>query len=441
MTRRRWIAPLGAGLVAVLLSLLFVSTGTWSLFDEYTHFDYVAKVGESLELPPVNDTLGQTAMQAAVCGPAPGFGGLAEACGAQILDPTRAPYRGASTATGYLPTYYVVTGAGARLLVALPSDLSWLHAARLMGALYLGLAAALVVLIARRLGASSAVAFSFAVLVAAMPMVLLQFSTVNNDSLAVVLSLAAVWAFLALSSWPPARRSLVAFGIALVAMTVKETAIVAVLAVAVLSLRDVLSLSAGRPRWLGMARVVLSAAAAVLVPWAGRTFVHPEIVGSLPDNGLQNAAILESQGTPPINLVAANALRGVATVFEIPEGTLAGAWFSFAALLLAMVAFGVPLALLLRTARRRQWWADSRLLAAVILVGVPLFISGFLLMLRVAGLPLFFQPRYLLGFAVLGVAVAASFVRPAWGRVLVPVSLLFAVAVGASLFVSPEWTG
>ncbi len=440
MTQRRWLAPLGAGLVAAVLSLLFVGTGAWSLFDEYTHFDYVAKVGESLELPPVNDTLGQTAMQAAVCGPAPGFGGLADSCGGQILDPTRAPYRGASTATSYLPGYYAVTGMGARLLVALPGDLSWLHAARLMGALYLGLAAALVVLIARRLGASSAVAFAFAVLVAAMPMVLLQFSTVNNDSLAVVLSLAAVWAFLAMSPSRPVRRSLVAFGIALLAMTIKETAVVGVLAVAALSARDVV-VSSTRPRWPGLLRVAGSAAAAVLMPWLLRTFAYPAIVGSFPDNGLQSAAIVEAQGTPPINLVAANALRGVATVFEIPEGTLAGSWFSLAALILAMVAFGVPLALLLRTSRVRQWATDQRLLAATVLVGVPLFIAMFLLLLRVSGYPLFFQPRYLLGFAVLGVAVAASFVRPVWGRVLVPVSLLLAVAVAVSLLLTPEWTG
>ena len=440
MTQRRWVAPLGAGLVAFVLSLLFVATGTWSLFDEYTHFDYVAKVGEDFTLPPVNDTLGQTAMQAAVCGPAPGFGGLADSCGAQILDPTRAPYRGASTATGYLPTYYAVTGLGARLLVALPGDLSWLHAARLMGALYLALAAALVVLIARRLGASSLVAFAFAVLVAAMPMVLLQFSTVNNDSLAVVLSLAAVWAFLAMAPSSPVRRSLMAFGIALVAMTVKETAVVAVLAVTALSLRDVIRGGPGT-RVVGVVRVLASAAVAVLVPWVVRTFVHPAIVGSNPDNGLQNAAFLESQGTPPINLVAANALRGVSTVFEIPEGTLAGAWFSFAAIMLAMVAFGIPLALVLRTAHRRQWLQDSRVLAVVVLVGVPLFIAGFLLMLRVSGLPLFFQPRYMLGFAVLGVAVAASFVRPAWGRGLAIVALVLAVAVGVSLAVAPEWTG
>ena len=55
-----------AGVVAFLLSAAFVSTGAWSVFDEYTHFDYVAKVGEELRLPQVNDLLGQTAMQAAV---------------------------------------------------------------------------------------------------------------------------------------------------------------------------------------------------------------------------------------------------------------------------------------------------------------------------------------------------------------------------------------
>ena len=55
---------MAASAVAFVLSLLFISTGALSIYDEYTHFDYVVRVGESLELPPVNDTLGQTALQA-----------------------------------------------------------------------------------------------------------------------------------------------------------------------------------------------------------------------------------------------------------------------------------------------------------------------------------------------------------------------------------------
>lgn len=42
---------MAAGTIAFLLSLVFISTGAWSVFDEYTRFDYVVRIAESLELP------------------------------------------------------------------------------------------------------------------------------------------------------------------------------------------------------------------------------------------------------------------------------------------------------------------------------------------------------------------------------------------------------
>lgn len=78
------------------------------------------------------------------------------------------------------------------MLHALPFGLSWLTAARLMGAVYLAIAAMLVVV--------------------SMPMTLQQFSTVNNDSLGVVLALAAAIAVVALSL----RHALVGFPIFIV---------------------------------------------------------------------------------------------------------------------------------------------------------------------------------------------------------------------------------
>ena len=77
MADRRWAAPAAAGLVGFTLSVVFIRTGTWSVFDEYTHFDYVARIAVESRLPMVNDLLGQTALQAAVCERAPGFGALA----------------------------------------------------------------------------------------------------------------------------------------------------------------------------------------------------------------------------------------------------------------------------------------------------------------------------------------------------------------------------
>ena len=439
-----WAGPAAAGLVALAMSLAFIRTGTWSEFDEYTHFDYVVKVGAGLSLPPVNDLLGQTAIQTAVCGAAPGFGVFAQACGAAIIDPTRMPYAGASTATGYLPTYYLATGLGARVIEALPGDASWIDSARLMGALYLVIAALLVVAIARRLGAGTLVAVSAGVAMAAMPMVLQQFSTVNNDSLAIVLSLAAVYAYLRLgeSSW--ARRSTVAFGLAFLALTVKETAIVSVAAVAALSLSDGLAFEEKR-RWAVLARSEARAglAAGFVVTAAGvlRYVAYPAVVGQVADNGLQEKAIIALQGTPPVNLVAGNALNASMSVFEVPQGTLSGVWFSVAAQALALAALGLPLAALLRVSRLRELRSPREVLALVVVCAVPVFIIGFLAALRLIDVPPLFQPRYLLPVMVLGIAVAASHISRQWWRVTLPLSAVFAGIVFISLSTSPQWSG
>lgn len=435
----RWIAPTVVAVIAFLLSLSFVRTGTWSVFDEYTHFDYVVKIAEDGRLPKVNDVLGQTALHEAVCAKAPGFGVLSGACDADAVDPSLTPYRGQSTATGYLPTYYAITAAGTWVLHALPGELSWLTAARIVGSVYLSIAALLVFGIARRLGSSTLLAMSAAVLAAAMPMTLLQFSTVNNDALAVVFSLGAVYAFLRMRESSPARRSLVAFGFAMLGMLVKEIAIVGVLAVTVLSLRDVKQAAA--PRTRGVVRVLVSAFVAVVVPWALRSLAYPRIVGLNQDNGLQNQAIVNAQGTPPINLVAGNALQAAITAFQIPEGVLAGVWFALAAQLLFLIALGLPIAMILRAARRDQWRSDRRLLSVVVVVTIPLFTIGFLALLRVTGYPPFFQPRYLLPTVLLAVPIAFAWIRPAWGRVFIVVSLAFALIVGIALLTAPQWTG
>ncbi|MCX6431873.1 MAG: DUF2142 domain-containing protein, partial [Actinobacteria bacterium] len=318
--------------------------------------------------------------------------------------------------------------------------LTWLTAARVMGAFYLAIVALLVVGIARRLGASSLIAFAAAVVVTAMPMMLLQFSTINNDSLAVLLSLAAVYTFLRMKDSAPVTRSLVAFGFAFAAMTVKETALISVLAVVVLSMRDVVVGEHSR-RWLRVTRVVVSAGVVVAAAGLLRMVVYPMLVGSLPDNGLQSASIVDSQGTPPFNLVAGNALRQASSVFEVPDGVLVGVWFSVAAQVVVLVALGLPLAAILRTTSIHEWASRRRLLGASVLLGIPVFILGFLLLLLVSGLPAFFQPRYLLPVIVLAVAVAAAYVKPPWWRLATPVALIFAVSVGVTLLASPHWAG
>lgn len=284
-----------------------------------------------------------------------------------------------------------------------------------MAALYLAMAAMLVVGISRRLGASSLVAFSAAVLVASMPLALQQFSTVNNDSLAVVLSLAAVYAFLRMRDSSVVVRSLVAFAIAFVALTVKETALIGLIAVAALgSIRDVVT-GDRSVRWWGFARV------------GGVCCHRPCRSGHPPVRHLPARRRLGAGQRPPGGGDRrrpghpADQPRGGQRAAGVPErllgdggGVLLGVWFLVAGQTLVLVAIGLPLAALLRITRRRQWRSDRHVLSAVALIGLPLFVIGFLLLTRASGLPPFFQPRYLLPTAILAMAVAASFVRPPW---------------------------
>lgn len=437
MRARPWIAPLSVAAITLLLGLTFVRTGTWSVFDEYTHFDYVSRVSE-FTLPPVNDSLGQTALQTAVCESAPGFGTLTNLCGAAFIDPRLAPYDGQSTATSYLPTYYVATGLGARALSAAGLDL--IDGARLVGVLYLVVAALLVMGIARRLGARRVIAAAAGIATASMPIVLMQFGTVNNDALAVVFSLAAVYVYLALARRPLVMRAGIAFALSLVGMTVKETALIGVVAVFALVVRDIVT--ATDVRRLKATVIALAAAlASIAVPGILRNVVYPMVVGRLPDNGLQTAEILRLQGTPPINLVAGNALLANITVFQVPEGVLAGVWFSVAAQVLALVAIGLPLAAILSRGALAEFGEQRVTMAIAVIVMLPLFVLAFLALVRVQGLPPFFQPRYLLPIAVLGVPVAASFMHRRWGPAVLAVSVAYAMVVFSALIAAPPWTG
>ena len=259
-TRRLWAPALG-GLLALSLGLLLVRTRQWSMFDEYTHFDYVVKIAQDLEAPPANDTLGDTGLQTAACERAPGFEALFGLCG-QDIDPAVAPYAGLSTATNYLPTYYVPTGLLTRFMRPVVEALNpghsqtayWLMSARVVGALYLGLLAALLVAVGRRLGANNVAAVSAALLVVSSPMVLMQFSTVNNDQFAVLLSALAVLFWLALENRSRWIRLSLSYGTALLAITAKETALVAVLAIVLLHIFEG---SRRDARWWGFPQPLL----------------------------------------------------------------------------------------------------------------------------------------------------------------------------------------
>ena len=432
MPRLAWIAPVLAAGLATLASLMLIRTGQWSVFDEYTHFDYVVRVAEDLDLPPINDTLGQTALQAAACERAPGFEALYARCGQEIL-PAEAPYAGLSTSTGYLPTYYVITGLLARgvfpVVEALAPDRTaehnWLMAARAVGSLYLGLLAAVLVLMTRRLGADDRSAVALAVLAATSPLMLLQFSTVNNDALGVLLTAVAVLSWLLLEATRPWVRLIVSYGIALLAVSAKETALVALLCVMVLHASHL---------WHAGHRIrslvaPLGAGIAVIGAYSVARGLWPALTGELPGNDLQADFITSIQGQPSWLDVTGSTLSSVVNGLSAPISPLAWGGFTSWSVLLAAAAFGGAVAR--STTNRfssdgtRSTWAIATSVA-VYLVAFP---TVFVTYLDTQGDVLYFQPRYLLPGMALAIGLIAVGTSRAASWLLLAIATAYYVVI------------
>ncbi len=405
---RRSLTPLVAALLAMLASLLFVRTGQWSVFDEYTHFDYVVKVAQDLEIPAMSEDLGQTALQAAACEGAPGFESLYSSCGS-VINPDDAPYEGLSTATNYLPTYYVITGLLTRglapvLVLVMPdrtAEFYWLTSARAVGSLYLGLLAAALVILARRLGAREPAAFAVAVIAATSPMMLLQFSTVNNDALGVLLSVGAVLTFVALDQNRAWVRWLAAYGVAALAISAKETALIAL--VAIMALQAAELWRSGRRAWALVAPVVISFG--VVGGYQVIRTLRPIITGAMPGNDLQGEFIRSIQGSPTFIDVAAPTSASFVSGLSAPLGPLSWVGFTSWAVILASAAFGGAVARAsnnsaLEPPAGRTWAIASA--TSLFLIAFPFVFLGYL---SLQGSPLYFQPRYLLPAMALAVGL------------------------------------
>ena len=182
---------------------------------------------------------------------------------------------------------------------------NWLMAARAVGSLYLGLLAAVLVLMTRRLGADDRSAVALAVLAATSPLMLLQFSTVNNDALGVLLTTVAVLSWLLLERTRPWVRLIVSYGIALLAVSAKETALVALLCVVVLHASHL---------WHAGHRIrslvaPLGAGIAVIGAYSVARSLWPALTGELPGNDLQADFITSIQGQPSWLDVTGSTLR------------------------------------------------------------------------------------------------------------------------------------
>lgn len=151
-------------------------------FDEAAHWDYLEKVSSGV-IPPVNDRYGQVVLSSIACSKS--GGGEAwkdlEKCGSAYYTPAKAPFQGLSSATGYAPTYYLVTALPYKACLTLTTA-SKLPCARAANTLWLATSGAALFILGVLLGVGSWLSLSYAIGVTTIPSVLLQGATLNSDA-------------------------------------------------------------------------------------------------------------------------------------------------------------------------------------------------------------------------------------------------------------------
>lgn len=163
------------------ISILAISKGPSTPFDEFTHFDYVVKLSKG-HLPSTNEKYGQSALKFIFCnGDIPYDPSLSVDCTGNQIDPSFAPYQGQSSATGYPPHYY--------LLTAIPFEIcdrtgkfAEITCARYANSIWLALSASASAALMMLFGSGLLLALTISIGYASLSSILLQGVTVNSDA-------------------------------------------------------------------------------------------------------------------------------------------------------------------------------------------------------------------------------------------------------------------
>jgi len=413
-TRTLLSATLAAVLAAILGLSFLARSEFFNPFDENSHYDYVVRIASEASLPPRDATISQQALQDWACTEGLGFDGLT--CGAQIQDPAKAPWEGANTALRYFPTYYALTAIPTRIIHDV-AHATWLDAARIATTGWLVLLAIGLVLLTRRLGMGSVQSLATAVLVCSMPMVVVQGTSMNNDVAGVAIAVLAVWSWLALTARSGRTRLLVSGGLALAAMTVKENALVAVLAITLLEWAEQYQTShPERSAWRAL-RVPTLLVTAIGAGYVLLMYVLDPLVrgpASSAAEGLVAAAVAqaEPQQWGPATAKAYNYLPyGFQSPGFIP--VFNGAWAQLVPLFVTMIVVGALVFQVMRS--KRPWFTPAQgILAQSALVYLAAFPVMFFVLMKMSGLPLVFQPRYYLPGLILATAVLFGGLTRKW---------------------------
>ena len=429
---RLWPYLFAAAATLVLIGFRLNAVGPMGPFDEETHFDYVSRFAAEWALPAQGDQFGDTIMSEVACfGEAVYFPGVE--CGVAGQDPSMGPWNGVSSATSYQPTYYVITGLLTRLVHGLIGGY-WISAARIASSLWLVLTAVLIVGVSRQLGAGRRVAAFAGAALCAMPMVLVQGTSVTNDVAAMAFTLLAVWAWLRLRDGAQLRRLAISGFVAVTAMTVKETAVVAVLAIAVLEAQRVGRAPGDPPGVLCR----LPRRLTPVVAWGRRgSGCHLPCTTSpimwIPGceallRSWKLARPQPSASTNPCPRRLPRLLGHRSTPSCSRSAHLQGSWFVTVGLVAAALVVGGVGAVVL--ARERSL---SSAVGAASLSYLFAFPVAFILYLHLLGGVLYFQPRYVLPGMCLAVCVLAARTHERRGWVLLAGYFVYATFAARDL--------
>jgi hypothetical protein len=399
---------LGAPVVAVSADrnpALFV-------LDEFAYADYLYKIDSGRWVVRHGELSGVPALRRLACrGYTPSIWNDRPPCDAATFDPATFPNAGINSADIHPPTYFLVTYAGARAVMALGVTDDLIDAGRLFGAVWM--AAGLVALwcLVRALGAGPWAAACALALVAAGPMLLQQWYFLTPDAANV---LVGALVMLAVVRWERDRAAQAwLIGAGALAMALKAPNVVVIVAAGLYLVARGLLASDGSARsrrdYVRATIALVGGAALTSAVW------------------LVTRAALAGPGTSPIErdervsfLRPAQVLENVAR-FITPWDREPSSLYPLA--VLTSYLFDGSLLVALVAAGRRDRRYALALAAGAVLIAGPLLLVAVNFVVR--GTYTIIEPRYGSTLVPIQAALAATF----WtGRALYAVAVLAVVA-------------
>jgi hypothetical protein len=202
-----------------------------SVLDEFAYADYLHKIDEGHWIVRHGEVSSQRGLRELACrGYSPSTWNDRPPCDAAAFDPQVFPNAGINSADIHPPTYFLLTYAGARGVMALGLSDDLVDAGRLFGAVWMAAGLLALWCLLRALGAGRAAAAVGLALVAAGPMLLQQWHFLTPDAANVLVGSLVMLAALRWERSGTGRGWLIAAGAlaaAFVAVVVVEAALAA----------------------------------------------------------------------------------------------------------------------------------------------------------------------------------------------------------------------